>query len=505
MNSSIKMSLVAAMTAMSITGCGSTGTSDTTATDEGNGTLADRLVHGARYVSGTRSGYTDGNGTFYFQKGQSVVFSIGGINIHKIDANVTANASDELGPQPVSKQAAAFLQTIQDDNGSTALKISDAVIAKLANYKSLDFTDGNASIDESTLQTTLNNLLKTTLKDINVTRGNIVKHFGVDLNSSVTISDAEKELNATISDKYKDINGTYSGFFFANAGAPNTCISSGEVNITADVNITNTNVSGYAGANNAYTISGNVLNYSMLSGTAGDGSGDFPWIGTFGKEHNVAVVNGKYVDGECSGIFKTAQGGVVYEDLNLDDILGIEYTTNTGSVYEFTTNRSNTSEQILVLEDEDGTNVYTVSSVTNGVVSLPAAQNANVYFSAEPAIGSYIIVDNDDGLMIEKIVKVGASTSSSSSSYITENTTYTFNSDAWIRYTTSGSSCISGATGENNTTGTCTAASNVLTMTDDLGTTTVTFTSDTSANLYINESGMEPETISNAEYTTASN
>lgn len=300
-----KMALLASLTSLTLMGCGSAdSSSDSNSKITGTGSLEDRKVQGIYYVSGSHNGYTDENGTFVFEKGQTVIFSIGGVKVYKIDSNITENTlQGSILRQPVSERAASFLQSIQDNNTSTSLVILPQVRTALQSYSALDFIDSNASISETDLNTTINNLLTTTLSDINTTTGK----FGT--RKAVSIAQARNELYATIDTIYKDMNGTYSGSY-ENTSHYASCSQSGTITINADINRTSTSISGTAVSSNvSFNITGNMTQQGIFEGLVkANGYYDTIWNGTFTKDSNNSLIIGTYSDNrDCNGTFKVTK------------------------------------------------------------------------------------------------------------------------------------------------------------------------------------------------------
>lgn len=301
-----KMAFLASVTSLTLIGCGSADSSGDSFNSivTGTGSLEDRKVQGIYYVSGSHTGYTDSNGTFVFEKGKPVIFSIGGIKVYKIDSNITDNTlQGSILRQPVNERAASFLQSIQDDNNSTSLVILPQVRTALQSYGALDFIDSNASISETDLNTTINTLLTTTLSDINTTDGKFSTR------RPVSIIQARSELYATIDSVYKDMNGTYSGSY-ENTSHYASCSQSGTITISADINRTSTSISGTATSSNvSFNITGNMTQKGVFEGVVkASGYYDTIWNGTFAKDSNGSLIIGTYTDNrDCNGTFKVTK------------------------------------------------------------------------------------------------------------------------------------------------------------------------------------------------------
>ncbi len=130
------------------------------------GIFLDSAVEGLGYTSGALSGFTDNAGTFEYEDGQSVTFTIGDIVIGTTNGADTltpleliATASDASNPAVIN--IARLLQTLDDDgdpdNGILILpSVRELAVDQAINFdQSVDaFTDdGNVQTVVSTLTT----------------------------------------------------------------------------------------------------------------------------------------------------------------------------------------------------------------------------------------------------------------------------------------------------------------------------------------------------------------
>jgi hypothetical protein len=133
------------------------------------GVFLDSAVEGLSYSSGALTGFTDAAGTFEYEDGQSVTFSVGGVVIG------TAIGADTITPLELISAAsdssnstviniARFLQTLDDDanpdNGITILEsVRDLAADQTVNFEQAVTTfadDGNVQTVISTLTTVTN-------------------------------------------------------------------------------------------------------------------------------------------------------------------------------------------------------------------------------------------------------------------------------------------------------------------------------------------------------------
>ncbi len=160
MSSRLRKSLAFSLTAafmflLSACGGGSSGSS-TTSTTTASGVFKDSNVSGLSYVSGAQSGITGSDGSFTYEVGQSVTFSIGGVTVgtatgQSVVTPVDLVSGGNSGSSHV-QNIVRFLTMLDDDGDPTnGISISSAVqtIAKTwtqVNFKAADLGTELASI-----------------------------------------------------------------------------------------------------------------------------------------------------------------------------------------------------------------------------------------------------------------------------------------------------------------------------------------------------------------------
>ncbi|MCB7479724.1 toxin-antitoxin system YwqK family antitoxin [Christiangramia sediminis] len=110
------------------------------------GVFIDSPVEGLKYETETHSGYTDENGNYDYEEGETVTFYVGGIKLG------SASASEEMSPISIAstpdatietlevQNIAAFLQTLDEDGDpGNGIQISPAV-ADAISILEIDFT-----------------------------------------------------------------------------------------------------------------------------------------------------------------------------------------------------------------------------------------------------------------------------------------------------------------------------------------------------------------------------
>ncbi len=155
--SSKRWILVTLFALIALTGCGGGGTTTGTTQASPNvatgttatGVFLDSAVQGLSYVSGTVSGVTSANGTFTYEVGKPIQFSVGGVVLGKTSGKAVITPVDLVSggsdSNPTVVNIARFLQTIDNDaNSSNGIQIP-AELRTLAQGKSIDFSQSEVS------------------------------------------------------------------------------------------------------------------------------------------------------------------------------------------------------------------------------------------------------------------------------------------------------------------------------------------------------------------------
>lgn len=126
MITSIKLSAIAVISAISIVGCGSSSSSDV---KTGVGYYVDSAVQGIDYVCGSKTGKTDSKGAFTFEEGKECAFTLAGIPLRTTQADELKDGKEVFEGNP---KVAKLLQSIDADNNlSNGIQITDAVLTAL--------------------------------------------------------------------------------------------------------------------------------------------------------------------------------------------------------------------------------------------------------------------------------------------------------------------------------------------------------------------------------------
>lgn len=143
------LGLAVVSTLIGLSACGGGGSGSGTASTQSasaNGRFVDAAVQGLNYVTSSGvSGVTDANGTYAYNTGDTVVFSIGGVSLPSVAARglVTPLVYDANNPTVSSKTVlniARFLQGLDsDDNPDNGIVLDTTRL--LANASTPDFTD----------------------------------------------------------------------------------------------------------------------------------------------------------------------------------------------------------------------------------------------------------------------------------------------------------------------------------------------------------------------------
>ncbi len=183
------------------------------------GQFLDSAVEGLAFVAGGEAGETNAQGTFTYEKGSSVQFSVGGIVIGAGTAfpimtpvDLVLMATSELDDTVTN--IARFLQTIDDDaDASNGITITQAVRDSAAG-QSIDFEQSASAFGaDSNVQMVVSDLTSQT------TAGT---------RSLVSIQDARDHLSATLLASY---DGTYEGTYSLDAD-PGKVVGTWRITVT---------------------------------------------------------------------------------------------------------------------------------------------------------------------------------------------------------------------------------------------------------------------------------
>ncbi len=131
MKTTMRLSVSALAVLAGLSGCGSSDNSDTTTTQQTapKAYYLDSAVEGVSYECGNKSGVTDSDGSFYFEKGQDCRFFVGGISLKNIPAE---DLSEEKKFIEDNATIAAFLQTLDvDGDADNGIQIDKEVLTSI--------------------------------------------------------------------------------------------------------------------------------------------------------------------------------------------------------------------------------------------------------------------------------------------------------------------------------------------------------------------------------------
>ncbi len=111
-------------------------------------------VEGVAFRSGSQSGFTDENGTFYYEDGKKVRFSIGMMELSETDAKATMTPYDMVESvsfdHPKPRNIASFLTMVDAISGDAKVSIDQAVRDAIDKYRSpvdLNLPDGAENLE----------------------------------------------------------------------------------------------------------------------------------------------------------------------------------------------------------------------------------------------------------------------------------------------------------------------------------------------------------------------
>ena len=242
----------------SLAACGGGGNGASPSATVLQGKLVDSAVQGITYTSGSQTGVTDATGSFSYEKGKTVTFSIGDIVIGTIGGSAiitpvqfVSGATDQTNSTVTN--IVQFLMTIDDDhNPANGIQITQAIRDAAAGL-SVDFTLANFDTD-SNVSSVVNTL--TTASTIG---------------SQVLVSNSAAQTHLSDS-LFSLISGTYSGTYSGT--------DSGSWTITI---ATNGAISGTGSSNSGAPLifTGSIQTSGTVSATTSGGvSSGSTWSGT---------------------------------------------------------------------------------------------------------------------------------------------------------------------------------------------------------------------------------
>lgn len=256
--------LFSSLFAILMTACGGGGGGGTSSSTPQQGVFLDSAVNGMTYTSASHSGITDANGTFDYEPGERITFSIGGIEIGTAIAastltpiSLVPGAADETHPTVVN--ITRFLLTLDEDNNpANGILISDAT-RLAAETLTIDFSK---SITDFEIASDL------------VTAISILTSSTTLISSTEAQNHLKSTILSTLAGNYSGTySGDYSGTWQVTVTSNGELTGSGNDNAGGDFSITGTFASSglatltQGGTNTDATYTGNVEFDGSLSGT----------------------------------------------------------------------------------------------------------------------------------------------------------------------------------------------------------------------------------------------
>ncbi len=139
MKKSILAISIIASSLLLLTGCGGSSNNNEQAATTGTGYYVDSAVAGVNYTCGSKTGTTEADGAFTFEKGKDCTFTAAGIPLKTVSA---ADLTNQAKIVENNVTVARFLQSIDvDGNASNGIQITDKVLEILTDaIKNKDIT-----------------------------------------------------------------------------------------------------------------------------------------------------------------------------------------------------------------------------------------------------------------------------------------------------------------------------------------------------------------------------
>ena len=371
-----KSAMISAVIALSLVGCSDSDDSDDkTAT----GIFKDSNVAGVSYVSGEQSGITESDGSFTYETGSTVSFSIGGVEIGSAQGNsiitpvdlVTNGSSDSTQVQNIVR----FLMTLDSDGDpENGLSIASAVRTAASSWEQVNFSGSDFENVMSTIVTSAQ---------------------AVDSSGSYSLpsaAEAKSHIETTLLCAYSGaFKGTYSGgdsgtwgFLVdaSNGNVEGVAYSTAEeeiISLTGNTpvsfNQTRSFVSG--DTSTGASFSGRFPSSDTVSGSWENST--FALSGDFSGTRIGGSVKAKY---RFTGHYTGSDYGLFSFDIDdANKVTGVAYSIVEDELHSVTGDLTNT---LLLAESSSGAAITATLDTANGTIS-----NAEWVLSSESAEGSF--------------------------------------------------------------------------------------------------------------------
>ncbi len=147
-----KKSIIAISVALTVSACGGSSDDNSGGVSTATGQFKDSNTAGIRYVSGGQSGITGADGSFTYEVGKTVTFSIGGVTIGTSNGKLVVTPVDLVsggssGSVEVQNIARFLIMLDDDGNPSNGINISSSVQAAAKNWTQVDFSAADISTE----------------------------------------------------------------------------------------------------------------------------------------------------------------------------------------------------------------------------------------------------------------------------------------------------------------------------------------------------------------------
>lgn len=269
-------------------GGGGDGGSSSSAPTTATGYFKDSNTQGVRYVSGGQSGVTGANGSFTYEVGNPVTFSVGGVTLGSVTVGrsvvtpVDLVANGATTSQSVQNLTRFLMMLDADANPANGIQISPAVQAAAASWSTVNFDQ-----TEGSFTTAVNSI---------VTAANTADGPGT--HTLPTAAAAQTHVEGTLRcARSGGFKGTYGGGDSGKSGV----IIDATTGMATGVGYSNT-------LNNNFTIAGTSAvslnqNAAFVSGVASTGA-------TYsGRMTSPDTITGTWINGALSGTFSNSRIG----------------------------------------------------------------------------------------------------------------------------------------------------------------------------------------------------
>ena len=339
------------------------------------GQFKDSNTQGLSYVSGSESGVTDGDGTFSYEQGETVTFSVGGVTLGVGNGKPIMTPLDLVSGGTIETDAVVnltrFLMLLdEDEDPANGITIGSAVATAASGWSSVDFSSASFDTDIASIVTDVGTAYSSTpsLVAANVAANHLkytyacaasgvyAGSFTGDLSGTALVWVDSILYDPTQLGTFDPVQGAAYGAFY-NASSPNGFWT----NVAGGLSFEQNNTVAIGSSNAFLQLSGNLENFNAVNSggwTYGAQSGTYSIARVAGASDAVYRVTGYYT--LSGGSLADSLGGLaldVASDSSVSGKLALSDGTTvdiSGSLTGTTISVSGSGYSFTIALDADG-------------------------------------------------------------------------------------------------------------------------------------------------------